>query len=319
MNCEGIPLVGIPNHLNWLTFAREPYSSNDYPKVIIYINVRLFSFCFSLQKDIINYKDILLASFFNDNIIFWIMNIYSDSSYSTLKYFKDTEVNITNLLIMTGNFNIRDSIWNPFFPHHSVISDNLIILTDSYNLDLSIPTHQVPTKYSNMTGKVNLVIDLMFLRSGLMELNNHSIHPDWQLFSDHASLTVTIPITEENIISSKFSIAKNSKEKESFINDVLYAIKNINVDDLSDSNKLKFVTNTLASKIKNTWRANSKWVNIMRQSKSWWNEECGLVLNNYRTTQSLENWKTFKSKVKTTKQLFFNIKIQEIANKKREP
>ena len=57
----------------------------------------------------------------------------------------------------------------------------------------------------------------------------------------------------------------------------------------------------------------------MRQSKSWWNEECGLVLNNYRTTQSLENWKTFKSKVKTTKQLFFNIKIQEIANKKREP
>ena len=247
------------------------------------------------------------------------MNIYSDSSYSTLKYFKDTEVNITNLLIMTGNFNIRDSIWNPSFPHHLVISDDLIILTDSYNLDLSIPTHQVPTKYSNMTGKVNLVIDLMFLRSGLMELNNHSIHPDWQLFSDHASLTVTIPITEENIISSKFSIAKNSKEKESFINDVLYAIKNINVDDLSDSNKLKFVTNTLASKIKNTWRANSKWVNIMRQSKSWWNEECGLVLNNYRTTQSLENWKTFKSKVKTTKQLFFNIKIQEIANKKREP
>ena len=85
-----------------------------------------------------------------------------------------------------------------------------------------------------------------------MELNNHSIHPDWQLFSDHAPLTVTIPIIEENIISSKFSIAKNSKEKESFINDVLYAIKNINVDDLSDSNKLKFVTNTLASKIKNT-------------------------------------------------------------------
>ena len=319
MNCEGIPLVGIPNHLNWLTFAREPYSSNDYPRVIIYINVRLSSFYFSLQKDIINHKDILLASYFNDNIIFWIMNIYSDSSYSTLKYFKDTKMNITNLLIMTGNFNIRDSIWNPSFPHHSVISDDLIILTDSYNLDLSIPTHQVPTKYSNMTGKVNLVIDLMFLQSGLMELNNHSIHPDWQFSSDHAPLTVIIPITEENIISSKFSITKNSKEKESFINNVLYAIKNINVDDLSDSNKLKFVTNTLASKIKNTWRANSKWVNIMRQSKSWWNKECGLVLNNYRTIQSLENWKTFKSKVKTTKQLFFNIKIQKIANKKREP
>jgi len=36
------------------------------------------------------------------------MNIYSDASYSALKYLKNTEVNINNLLIMTGNFNIRD-------------------------------------------------------------------------------------------------------------------------------------------------------------------------------------------------------------------
>jgi len=47
---------------------------------------------------------------------------------------------------------------------------------------------------------------------------------------------VTILIAEENIVSSNFSIAKNSEEEESFINDVSYAIKNINVDDLSDSN-----------------------------------------------------------------------------------
>jgi len=131
----------IPNHPNWLTFAREPCSSNDSLRVIIYINVRLSSFRFSLQKDIINHKDILLASFFNDNVIFWIMNIYSDFFHSALKYLKDTEVNITNLLIMTDNFNIRDNIWDLSFPHHSVISDNLMILADSYNLDLSIPTH----------------------------------------------------------------------------------------------------------------------------------------------------------------------------------
>ena len=34
-----------------------------------------------------------------------------------------------------------------------------------------------------------------------------------------------------------------------------------------------------------------------------------VLLSNYRTTQSLENWKIFKSKVKTTKQSFFDIKI----------
>ena len=268
-NLKGIPLVGIPNHPNWLTFARESCLANDFPRVIIYINVRLSSLHFSLWKDIINHWDILLASFFNDNVVFWIMNIYSHSSHSALKYLKDTEVNIPNLLIMTGDFNIRDSIWDLSFPHYSAISDNLMIIADSFNLDLSFPTHCVPTRYSNMAGKLNLVIDLMFLRSGLTVLNNHSVYPDWCLFSDHAPLTISIPIVEENIILSKFSIAKNSEEEANFIKDVSYAIKSINIVNLSDTNKLKEVTNTLVSKIDYTWRTNSKRANIMRHSKSW--------------------------------------------------
>ena len=105
------------------------------------------------------------------------MNVYSGSSHSTLKYLMDTEVNISNLLVMTGDFNIRDSIWDPSFPHHSSISDNLMIITDSFNLELSIPTNQVPTRYLDMVGEANSVIDLMLLQSGSNELNNHSIHP----------------------------------------------------------------------------------------------------------------------------------------------
>ena len=243
------------------------------------------------------------------------MNIYSHSSHSTLKYLKDTEMNILNLLIMTGDFNIRNSIWDLSFSHHSAISDDLMIIADSFNLYLSISTYYVPTRYLDMTGDSNSVIDLMFLQSGSTKLNNHSIHPDWQLSLDHAPLTVLISITEENIILSKFSIAKNSKEEASFIKDISYAIKNIDTTDLSDIYLLEDIINTLASKIKNIWRANSKQVNITRHSKSWWSEECSLVLSNYRTARSLENWKIFKSKVKTTKQSFFNIKIQEIANK----
>ena len=38
------------------------------------------------------------------------MNIYSDSSYIALKYLKDIEVNIDNVLVITGDFNIRDSL-----------------------------------------------------------------------------------------------------------------------------------------------------------------------------------------------------------------
>ena len=177
-NSEDIPLLGISNYSNWLTFAREPYLTNDSPRVIIYINIRLSSLHFSLRKDIINHCDILLALFFNNNIVYWIMNIYSDSSHSTLKYLKDTEVNIPNLLVMTGDFNIRDSIWDPSFHHHSAISDDLMIIADSFNLDLSFSAHRIPTRYSDMVGKSNSVINLMFLQSGSTKLNNHSIHPD---------------------------------------------------------------------------------------------------------------------------------------------
>ena len=91
------------------------------------------------------------------------MNVYSNSSHTTLKYLKDTEVNISNLLIMTGNFNIRDNIWDPAFPYHSAFSDDIMIVADSFNLELSFPTHCVPTRYSDSDSRSNLAIDLMFL------------------------------------------------------------------------------------------------------------------------------------------------------------
>ena len=133
-NLEGIPLLSIPSHLDWLTSARELCSSNNSLRVLVYINIRLSSLCFFLRKDIFNHRDILLVSFFNNNSVFWILNVYSDSLYSALKYFKDTEVNISNLFIMTGDFNIRDNIWDPFFPHHLVISDDLMTIVDLFNL-----------------------------------------------------------------------------------------------------------------------------------------------------------------------------------------
>jgi len=67
-----------------------------------------------------------------------------------------------------------------------------------------------------------------------------------------------IDIFEENIVSSKHSIVKNSKEESSFIKDVSHAIKSINISDLSDSNKLEEATISLISSINHVWKANLK-------------------------------------------------------------
>jgi len=99
---EGEVLVGTSHYSNWLSFTRTSTNQLDSPRVLAYINIRLSSFWFSLCKDLINHKDILFISFFNNNIYSYIMNVYSNASHSVLKYLKDTEVNINNLLIMTG-------------------------------------------------------------------------------------------------------------------------------------------------------------------------------------------------------------------------
>ena len=109
-DCKGESLIGTNHHPNWLSFTRIPSDRSDSPRVIAYINICLSSLCFLLCKDIINYRDIILISFVNNHISYFIMNMYSDSSHSALKYLKDTEVNIDNVLLMTGDFNIRDSL-----------------------------------------------------------------------------------------------------------------------------------------------------------------------------------------------------------------
>ena len=79
---------------------------------------------------------------------------------------------------MTDNFNIRDNLWDPLYPHHSSHSDNLFIIVDSFNLELFIPTNQVSTKYSDNCQEANLVLNLMFLHFGSDELDNHIIYLD---------------------------------------------------------------------------------------------------------------------------------------------
>ena len=141
LNSEGEDLVGTAYHPNWLLFTRNTDNRSDSSRVIAFINIHFSSLRFSLHSDIFNHRDILLISFFNNSVCHYMLNIYSDLSHMALKYLKNIEINIDNILIMTRDFNIRDSLWDLSFPHYSSISDNLMIIVDSFNLTLSTPTN----------------------------------------------------------------------------------------------------------------------------------------------------------------------------------
>ena len=132
-------MVGVPNYSNWLTFSRNSLVDNNSPRVVTYINIRLSFFRFLLCKDIFNHRNISLVSFFNNNSVFYLINIYLDSSQIALKYLRDTEVDIQNVLVMTGDFNIRDNLWDLVYLHHSSHSNLLFDITNFFNLGLSEP------------------------------------------------------------------------------------------------------------------------------------------------------------------------------------
>jgi len=187
---------------------------------------------------------------------------------------------------MTGDFNIRDSLWDPSFPYHSSISDDLIMIADSFDLALSKPTNLGPTRFSDTDGESNSVIDLMFLRCNSVELDNHSILPDSRLSSDHAPLSIEIPIGDEIIHSLKLIIPPRSKQETGFIEDIISNLKSIDTSNIEDITCLDHIVNQVGCIIERMWSKNAKKSKFSKHSKQWWSDSCHLALNSYRASRS---------------------------------
>ena len=151
----------------------------------------------SLYKKI--FSIICCFFFFNNGNIYFMINIYSDAVQTTLKYLKNTEANIYNVLIMADDFNIRNSSYDSLFSFHSIYNNLLMNIANSLDLSLSKSTNQVLISYLDNVQDMNSVINLMFLRLNFLEFDNHTIYPEFCYSSDHAPLTVDISIIKEFI------------------------------------------------------------------------------------------------------------------------
>ena len=80
-----------PYYPSWIIFTRSANSNSNYPTVITYINIKLISLYFLIRKDIFNHHNINLIFFFNQDTIYFIINIYLDDYQNALKQLKNIE------------------------------------------------------------------------------------------------------------------------------------------------------------------------------------------------------------------------------------
>jgi len=152
---------------------------------------------------------------------------------------------------MTGDFNIRDSLWDPAFPHHSSHSNTLFEIADSFQIDLSRPVIFSPTRFTDNTRDLNSVLDLIFLCSNSQEFDNHHIYPNWRLTSDYAPISVDISIIDKQLQTKKCSLIKNSDKECSFIKGIISSLKNINIHSISSVENLELVVQKITFNIDN--------------------------------------------------------------------
>jgi len=75
------------------------------------------------------------------------------------------------------------------------------------------------------------------------------IHPDSRLSSDHAPLTITIPIVDVFVNTSKLSIPSNSEQESAFVKDIISIFKNLETTNITDKDNLESLVNHVKTSI----------------------------------------------------------------------
>jgi len=93
------------------------------------------------------------------------------------------------------------------------------------------------------------------------------IHLDSHLSSDHAPLTITIPIADEIVSTSKLSILQNSKQETDFVKEVTLNFKNLDMLNIINKDNLENTVKHLEVLIEQAWTKNTKKLRITKHSK----------------------------------------------------
>lgn len=144
------------------------------------------------------------------------MNVYLGDLHTAVNFLSNKALNISNLLYIGEDFNIRDAEWNPPISSHPPAGQILIDLAKSYSLVCLIPVLSVPTYYLDIEDHANSVINLIFLSMSCAQVTYHT-EPDIRWLSDYAPLIVDLSIVLENICVCKIVLKCDNDKEVAFL------------------------------------------------------------------------------------------------------
>jgi len=128
--------------------------------------------------------------------------------------------------------------------------------------------HQVLTWYSNNNNNnSNSVINLCFLCSNSIELNNHIIISELWYSFDYTPFIINIFIVEEFIQDKYHTIIKKQQRKKYFIVEFVNSIENINTTNISNKDNLECIVQEYSKISKKIWYKHSKYISITKHFK----------------------------------------------------
>jgi len=190
---------------------------------------------------------------------------------------------------MTGDFNIRDSDWDPNVHYHSIYTEDLMFIADCLDLELATPINLGPTRFVDNQHDSNSVLDLVFMNPNNSGFNKHILKPEIRLPSDHVPLFIEVSIKEENIDFTFQTLKKDSNNEKAFVNDIIKGVKNMDTSHLKNQEDILRCVIAFSSTVKDAWSTHSTTKRITKHSKEWWNEQCSACINKYHESGDVAN------------------------------
>src|ERR1700724_461374 len=310
---EGAPMTGSPTHPSWLPVVPRE-AEVKRPRVLAYVSARLTHMRPKLRTDVLSHPDIILLTLWGPAGPINLVNVYSGSNGTAIKFLDSPGLELPKLGYMGGDFNCHSPLWdltrrgNP-----STLANCLDSLVLKLGLKVRFGPRRGPTHFpANKRGRPS-VINLVFLPLGDTE---SSVDMGFQGPSDHRPLLTTIPLLLDLGIA-KLSIKEGSEGEEEFLRLVPDGIAALTPP--SGDAAVGMVVTAIAGVVASAWSAKATDSRVSRRSKSWWTADCTHAKRIAKKVNTKDNWLALKKATMHAKRDFFDEKTCQISEKTRRP